>query len=254
LNVFGKESTEFWVEMDKKQPEENNQRMNQERGEKVYDVVRARIFSGLYWPRQHLVESTLSEELRVTRSAVREALKRLTAEGLVVSERNRGSFVAVFSLKEAFDTYQVEAFLEGSAAYLSTHHIGEEEINKLSGLIEHCCHLGDQDLNEWAKCNREIHRIFNAGCGNRRLLDLIKNNVKFMKYRFIVISQRLEIHRRNNEHKAILEALRRGDPLEVRAAVENHILAAGKDMLNRLEGILPDSTEKKTPAIASGVR
>jgi DNA-binding GntR family transcriptional regulator len=236
--------------MDKKQPEENNQRLNQERGEKGYEIVRERIFSGFYWPRQHLVESTLSEELGVTRSAVREALKRLTAEGLVVSERNRGSFVVEFSLKEAFDTYQVEAFLEGSAAYLSTHHLGEEEIKKLSGLIEHCCHLGDQDLDEWTKCNRQIHRTLNVGCGNRRLLDLIKNNVKFMKYRFIVISQHPVIHRRNNEHKAILEALRRGDPLEVRAAVEEHILAAGKDMVSRLEGILPHFTEKKTPVTA----
>lgn len=240
------------VEMDKKEPEDNIQLINQERGEKVCEVVRERIFSGFYWPRQHLVEGKLSEELATSRSAVREALKRLTAEGLVISERNRGSFVAEFSLKEAFDTYQVEAFLEGSAAYLSTQHIGEEEINTFSRLIEQCSHLGDQDLNEWTKCNRQIHRILNVGCGNKRLLDLIKSNVKFMKYRFIVISQHAVIHKRNDEHKAILDALRKRDSLEVRAAVENHILSAGKDMVKGLEGILPNFTGKKAPVTSVG--
>ena len=96
--------------------------------EDVYITLRDRIFSGFYWPRQRLVEATLSEELGVKRPVIREALKRLAMEGLVFSEYYKGTVVAEVSLDEIFQTHQVQAFLEGGAAYLATDRIQEEDM------------------------------------------------------------------------------------------------------------------------------
>ena len=101
--------------------------------ERAYKILRDRIFSGYYLPRQRLVESALSEELGVNRFVIRDILKRFSVEKLVISEPYKGSVVAEVSLEEAFETYQVEAFLEGSAAFLATNRIKDEELKKLYG-------------------------------------------------------------------------------------------------------------------------
>lgn len=207
--------------------------------ERIHKVLRDRIFSGFYWPRQRLIEGVLSEELGVNRFVVRDVLKRLTAEKIVVSERYRGSFVAEISAEDAFETYQVEAFLEGAAAFLATDRIEEGELKKIADLIDMSKELGSGDLEKWTNCNREIHRKVNTVCGNGKLIDLIADNVKFMKYWFITLSRHANVAKRNREHALILKALQERNATKVRQAVEDHIIEAGMDMRKSLESLLP---------------
>ena len=208
--------------------------------ERAYKILRDRIFSGYYLPRQRLVESALSEELGVNRFVIRDILKRFSVEKLVISEPYKGSVVAEVSLEEAFETYQVEAFLEGSAAFLATNRIKDEELKKLEQLIHESKKLDSQNLMKWEKYNRQIHKLMNRSCGNSKLIEMIRGNVKFMKYWFIVLSTPIEVSKRNKEHELILKAIKARDPVRVRKAVEDHIIETGNDMRKRLQKTFPN--------------
>lgn len=85
----------------------------------VYKELRRKIFSG-YLPRRHLVESKISKEFGFKRPTVREALRELAYEGLVEAYPYKGCVVADVSIQDAYETYQVQAALEGFASYLAT--------------------------------------------------------------------------------------------------------------------------------------
>jgi len=210
-----------------------------ERTEQAYKILKNRIFSGFYLPRQHLVESSLSEDLGVNRMTVREMLKRLTLEGLVVTQPYKGCTVAGISIQQAYETYQVEAILEGFAAFLATDCMGSHELKELEHLIDESKGVDPREVEKWEEYNRHIHGVINRGCRNSRLINMISDNVKFSNYWFIVLSTPGQIPKKNQEHELILEAIKERNAPKVRALVENHIMEAAEDIRERLEKMFP---------------
>lgn len=213
-------------------------RATENKEEYIYNQLKERIFSGLYWPRQRLIENDLSREFEVGRSRIRAVLGRLRHDNLVSSEPYRGCFVTEVSIEEVFETYQVQAFLEGSAAYLATGSIVEGELNKLQNLLEDSKMIKSGQWKIWLKNNREFHRIINRACGNGKLIEMIKSNVKYMKFWFLALP---EFRARIEEHMQILSALKDRKPGRVRRLVENHIMQAGRDAQERLKASLPSA-------------
>ena len=207
--------------------------------EQAYKILRDRIFSGYYLPRQHLVESTLSKDLGVNRMIVREMLKRLALEGLVVTQPYKGCTVADISTQQAYETYQVEAVLEGFAAFLATDRIGNHELKELERLIDESKRVDTREVEKWEEYNRQIHRAINRACRNSRLINMISDNVKFSNYWFIVLSTPGQIPKKNHEHELILEAIKERNAMKVRQLVENHIMDAAEDISERLQNIFP---------------
>jgi DNA-binding GntR family transcriptional regulator len=210
-----------------------------EKTEQAYKILKNRIFSGFYLPRQHLVESSLSEDLGVNRMNVREMLKRLALEGLVVTQPYKGCTVADISIQQAYETYQVEAILEGFAAFLAVHRIGNHEIKELENLIDESKGVDPREVERWEEYNRHIHGVINRGCRNGRLITMISDNVKFNNYWFIVLSTPGQIPKKNQEHEVILEAIKERNAIEVRQLVENHIMEAAEDIRERLQNMFP---------------
>ena len=101
--------------------------------EQVLDVLRREIVELRFEPGQRLVERELIERLGVSRTTVREALRGLAAEGLVTSIPQKGSIVAVPSMKEASEVYEVRALLEGAAARQFAERAGDEQVVALRG-------------------------------------------------------------------------------------------------------------------------
>jgi len=207
--------------------------------ERAYKILKSRIFSGFYLPRQHLVESSLSKDLGVNRMIVRELLKRLALERLVVTQPYKGCSVADVSIQQAYETYQVEAILEGFAAFLATHCIGSHEVKELENLIGESETLNPQQVEKWEEYNRQIHGVINRACRNGRLIHLISDNVKFSNYWFIVLSTPGQIPKKNREHASILKAIKERDAVKVRQLVENHIMEAAEDIRKRLQDMFP---------------
>ena len=205
----------------------------------AYKILRDRIFSGNYLPRQHLVESILSKDLGVNRMAVREMLERLVVEGLVVKQPYKGCRVAEISIQNTYEIYQIEAVLEGFAAFLAVDRISGRELKKLEHLIKECTKLNPKDLETWQKYNRGIHGVINRSCGNTHLINKIKDNVKFSKYWFINLSTPGEIPKKNKEHELILKAIKEKKAVKARQLIENHIMESAESIRTRLLEIFP---------------
>lgn len=213
--------------------------------ERAYKILKDRIFSGFYLPRQHLVESTISKDLGVNRMIVREMLKRLALEGLVVTQPYKGCTVADISIQRAYETYQAEAILEGFAAFLATDRISEREVKVLEHLVDESKKKDSQGVEKWEEYNRQIHRVINRACRNKRLINMIRDNVKFSNYWFIVLSTPGQIPKKNQEHELIVEAIKERDAYKVRQLVEKHIMEAAEDISERLQSIFPVSKDSK---------
>src|SRR5215471_2934498 len=97
----------------------------------AYEQVRAAIVESRYLPGQRLVEQRIAEELGLSRTPVREALRLLEAEGLVVSERHRGAMVRPLSTTEVVDLYGLRIRLESYAVELATERATEAELGDL---------------------------------------------------------------------------------------------------------------------------
>ena len=207
--------------------------------ERVYKTLKKRIYSGAYWPEQRLLESALAENLGVNRASIREALKLLSMEGLVEMAPYRGSKVSPVSVQLVCESYQVEAVLEGYAAFLATERMSNDEIRELETLIEESKEIVVSELEKWAQCNVRIHRKINKACGNEKIIKLIKNNVQFTNYWFVVLSRPGEIPKRNEEHTSILEAMKIRNPMKARQLMENHILDSADYAVKRLRDKLP---------------
>ena len=205
----------------------------------TYKIIKKRIFSGFYWPQQRLVELELSEDLGVNRMIVREALKRLAIEGLVLTESYKGCKVADISAEQVKEAYQVEAVLEGFAAFLAANRMTADEIRKLEHLIDESKTIDHEEIEKWAPYNRQIHKLINMASRNNRLIDLIRNNVEFHNYWFIVLSAPGEIPKINQKHKAILDAIKSRNAPKARELMEEHILQSADGTVARVRDTFP---------------
>lgn len=210
-----------------------------DKAEKAYRALKKRIFSGYYMPRQHLVEATLKTDLGVNRMTVRDVLKRLVLEGLVVIQPYKGCKVIDISIEDVYETYQVEAVLEGFAAALASEHITPKEMKDLERYIDESKKLDPIEIEKWERYNRNIHQTINRASRSTKLIDLIKDNVKLTNYWFIVLSSPGQIPRQNKEHDRILAAMKKRDAATARQLMESHIMNAAQEIAERFKLLLP---------------
>ena len=227
------------VSMVKKAEEGKKKGTGTNKAEQAYKILKGRIFSGFYLPKQRLVESALSKDLDVNRMIVRDMLKRLAIEGLVVIQPFKGCTVRDISIEDVYQTYQVEAVLEGFAAFHATERITDKELKELGRLINESKKLDPHEVEKWGQFNKKIHRSINRACGNARLLNLISDNVKLTNYWFIMLSTPGQIPKKNKEHDLILEAMKKKNAPKVRLLMENHIMDAAQDIGERFQNIFP---------------
>jgi DNA-binding GntR family transcriptional regulator len=191
----------------------------------AYDGLRRRIIRGEYLPSQRLVEAQVADDLKVGRYAVRQALARLQAEGLVTLEPNRGATVAAVSLQDAIDTLEAREYLEGAAAALAAERITPAALEALTARLHDLrAALADQAFDRYSETNRHFHAIVYEASGNRslpQLIDVLKARVARLHLRTVLIPGRSE--RSLAEHEAILAAIAAHDAPAAEAAARAHI-------------------------------
>ena len=200
-------------------------------GEMVYATLRARILSGELGAHAVLREQALAQELGVSRTPVREALRRLDEAGLVAFLPNRGATVVAWTLEQVRETYVVRAALESRAAGLAATRITAAELDALADLIdamEPVLTAHDEDTAaELARLNAEFHRIVVSASGSSQLMTLTSTvtRVPLMAAAFRRDGGQFRA-RSNHHHRDILTALRTGDSLWAEVAMRSHILGA----------------------------
>lgn len=208
--------------------------------DKIGLTLENRIYSGFYWPRQQLVEGKLAEEMNVSRTIIRDVLKGLSLKGLVNIQPHRGAFVAELSFQNMIEILELEAILESSAAYLATPRLNKEKIQELRNLIEDSKKIDPNNIQSWATHNWQFHKIIIAECGNDRLIKMIRDNVRFLKFWFVKLSIPEEITVRNEAHGKIVDAIEKRDALEVRKLIEAHLLFSAEKLLGRIKNSNPN--------------
>lgn len=144
--------------------------------QKVYRIVKARIIERVYAPGQRIVIDQLAKELGTSTIPVREAIRQLEAERLIVYKRNIGAVVAEVNETDYSDTLRVLAVLEGYATSLSAKHMTMEKIEKLRQLnnfMEEA--LEDFEMLTYGELNAKFHRTISDACGNEFLQENIRD-------------------------------------------------------------------------------
>jgi len=172
-----------------------------------------------------LVEVALAQQLGVSRTPVRSAIKRLEAEGLVNSIPNRGAFVITPTQKEIEETFLVRAQLEIMATRLTSAHINAKQIEELHDLISLETRVFDEsNLDDYYAANDNLHLKIAELSGNRVLYSYIKELLDRTRIFLILYDPFYKLeYRPTSEHEAIIEALAAGDADRAANAVEMHI-------------------------------
>src|SRR4051812_43863366 len=144
--------------------------------ERVYREVRERILSGAYGPGYRVVIDALAEEFAVSALPVREAIRRLEAEGLVVYRPNAGAQVAPAEPGVFDEEMSVLAVLEGYATALAAPEMDEAAIARLTAVNESMVEAMEQmDSLRFGRLNQEFHAVIYEHCPNAALVDLLRD-------------------------------------------------------------------------------
>lgn len=203
----------------------------------VFETLREAIINGNLKPGERLMEVQLAEEMGVSRTPVREAIRKLELENFVVMIPRKGAYVSGISLKDIADVYEVRAALEFLAAGLAAERITEEELEKLERLLIAVAEAAERnDLNEWVQKDTEFHDIIYKASRNDRLVQIV-NNLMEQIHRFrstsLAYPGRMKIA--VEEHKKIVEAIsERNIPL-AQSLAQEHVENAENSMLEAME-------------------
>ncbi len=201
--------------------------------EAVYRKLLHMIFSKQLRSGQRLPEVLLAEQLEVSRTPVREALRRLANEGLVVLMPNVGASVVTPTRQEMLDTYEVRKVLECLAIRKAAGRITAVQLARLEEKIEEETEVfAQRDLEAYIEINNAFHRIIAEASGNLVLADSIENYLA-RTFVYMVFFERFFDFDTNpslEEHRAILAALRARDEEETVRLMNHHIGQAAEDL------------------------
>ena len=191
----------------------------------VAHTLRERIFSGELMPGAFLDEVALAEGLGISRTPLREALKVLTAEGLVRHEPRRGCFVNEVTERDLDDMFPVIALLEGQCAHQAALHATDADLAALEVLHARLAdHAQARRINDYYAANFAIHEAIITLADNRWLAQVIGDLRKMVK-----LSRLQQLHAPGRldqslaEHLAVFAALKARDAAGAEAAMRTHI-------------------------------
>ncbi len=203
----------------------------------ICEVLRQDILSGKLKPGQRLMEIHYAQQLGVSRTPLREAMRKLELEGLVTIVPRRGAHVTVISKKDVEEVLEVRTVLDGLAAMLAMQHMTNQDLDALQELIrqfEKSVRL--QDLDAQIKTDEAFHEYIYMKSENERLIS-INHSIKDHIYRCRVlylkdISDTAQV---DQEHRALLQAFEEKDAKKVRQLSEEHVKNQKITMLKHLE-------------------
>lgn len=198
-------------------------------GQHVFENLKNAIVKGDIPPGGRLIESRLAETLGISRTPVREAIHKLEREGYLKKLSRGGFSVLGLSREDVEETFGIRSVLESYAARLAAQKHRKTDLIPLEKKIKlYQKHLESKDLNALPDINTEFHDLLYALSRSPKLIHMI-NNLQDQIYRFRQLILRDEIMAKmsNDDHKDMLERIRRRDAVGVEHLVREH-LARGK--------------------------
>ena len=205
--------------------------------EVVYETLREAIRTGALPPGERLMEIQLAEELGVSRTPVREAIRKLELERFVVMLHRRGTYVANLSLKDINEVFEIRAALDGLAAGLAAERITEEELELMERLlVEIAEHIEQRDNQKIVEADEAFHDILYRASRNERLVGIIYNlREQFTRFRSVSINYPGRLQNTLEEHRQLVEAIAQRNAETAQQKAREHIENAEQTLLLEMD-------------------
>ncbi|WP_026818078.1 GntR family transcriptional regulator [Arthrobacter castelli] len=209
------------------------------KSERAYDAIKAKIADGSYGAGYRLVLGRIAKDLNVSVVPVREAIRRLEAEGLVTFERNIGATVAGIDTGEYLHTMQTLSIVEGAATALSAPLVSDADIaaaRRINEQMRDC--LDHFDPVRFTSLNLEFHSVLFTHCPNPHILDLVHrgwdrlNTIRASTFNYVPGRARESVA----EHEELLQLIESDADVDtIERAARNHRAATLTAYLNHAE-------------------
>ena len=202
----------------------------------VFNTLRKAILTGKLKPGERLMEVHLANQLGVSRTPIREAIRKLELEGFVIMIPRRGAEVARITEKSLKDVLEVRRALDALSVELACDRITEEDIERL---LKACQDFElaarGNDAAVIAKADVDLHDIIVEATGNQRLQQLVNNlSEQMYRYRFVYIKEESQHDMLVAEHKEIYESIASRDKERAARAARIHIDNQEKSIINQI--------------------
>ena len=213
--------------------------------ELVFENIRQAIVKGIFAPGERLMEIQLADDLGVSRTPVREAIRKLELEGFVVMIPRRGTYVSDLSIKDINEVYEVRTALDVLAAELAAERITEEELEEMERLlVEIGEYIEIYDMDKIVEADSKFHDILYRASRNERLVGIINNlREQLTRFRSLSMSYPGRLKDMLGEHTRLVEALGQRN-----VALAKNL--AGEHMANAEQTLLKNMLERRQNAEA----
>ena len=215
--------------------------------EVVCESLREAIRSGILKPGERIMEIQLAEELGVSRTPVREAIRKLELEGYVVMMPRRGTYVASMSIRDINEIFEIRTALESLSNGLAADHITDDELEHLQRLLVIIGgYIKEGNIEKIVETDIEFHDLLYHAARNERLVGIISNlRDQLTRFRTLSMSYPGRLEETLEEHRLIVDAIASGDRKAASRAAERHMENSEKTLLKAMEAL---ENEKKAKA------
>ena len=191
----------------------------------VYLELKHKILTGEIVSQTRLMEIDLSEKMNVSRTPIREAIRKLEKEGLVVIEPRRGAYVSDISVKEMVDTLVVREDMEGLAAFLASQTITGEEIEELETITAgYSDAIASGRMEDIIHYDEAFHRRIVELSGNKTLIKLFETVQELaLRFRYLYYDDFSRYENMPFEHRNIIDAIKSGESEKARRVSDEHV-------------------------------
>jgi DNA-binding GntR family transcriptional regulator len=220
----------------------NNRANNEERKRKkkkllrelVYSSIKSGIIGGEFEPGKRLIEEKLAEDMKTSRTPVREAIQKLEKEGLIYRLPRGGFAVKGVSEEEVEEVFGLRGILEGYAGFLATARMEPEDLKALEDVIakeEEC--LQNMNAEEFIQLDSEFHDTLYRAAKNSRLYALLNDLRDYMyRYRVIILRYQRKPQLAVKDHREMVTSIKNKNARQVEKLVRKHMVR-GKDIIKK---------------------
>ena len=191
----------------------------------VYEELRNLILTGKIKPGTRMMEIELAEDMGVSRTPIREAIRKLEKEGLVVIEPRKGAYASEVSVKDMEDILEVRANLEGLAAYLAAERMTESEKKALEEIKDKFRQaVIEGNMAEMIANDTKFHHMIVESSRNNHLIHMVEQLQELvLRFRYIYYKDFKRAEDMIPEHKRIYDEIANGNGANARYEAFNHI-------------------------------
>ena len=215
--------------------------------EVVCESLREAIRKGILKPGERIMEIQLAEELGVSRTPVREAIRKLELEGYVVMMPRRGTYVANMSIRDINEIFEIRTALESLSNGLAAEHITDEELEHLQRLLVIIGgYIKEGNMEKIVETDIEFHDLMYHAARNQRLVGIISNlRDQLTRFRTLSMSYPGRLEATLDEHKAIVEAIANGDRKLASKSAEKHMENSEKTLLKAMDAMKEQNAKSR---------